>query len=455
MPGINYISLTNQYISGYYRLPKKPFWRNTLTIQVNQSVYNQYYNIFLKNSSGRQKNHFADQLTRTFFYIHFNWVLNQCSPVEISRDELQYVITNNPNQVTKYRDILESLHTISVSKSFKKYLSNGITKYNKEDYAYQALENLDSLVLSKKYIDIVYQIPDDKVHQIKEQIRINKSSIGPIIPSHNIYVSSSQPNDCPTMNYIRRCTALEDLLKTYQKLEYRDILGNIFASETEKLQRKPAVFKSDRDKRIYHYFHSLSSDVRSSSITLNGDYITEAFDIHNACFCFLYCLLDDTVSPSDRNRYYDLVMSGKFYEDVQLWVNKTYNTSWDRDYAKTNANAYLNLSNEKVERALKAKKSANVAKICVYRYFEENFPSIQQFICNNKDCLHNMINEAETKVMVNIWMTLYEQYNIEGVTLHDALYIRKCDYKQLKDNNISVEKMFKDNIDMYNFLTKI
>ena len=455
MPGINFIHIQIKYISEYYKITRNSLYYNDLTLQVNQSVRNQYYQLFYSKSSGHKKKCFADQLTKLFFYLHFRWVLNTCQPIHISIKELMTVIkANNDKRMARYIRILEETNAISVSRNFNTYYLKETKHYKQEMNSYNVLERIDCLDLSsKRYIKYLYFIPDYSLNQIKNQLSSINSSTPTTIPTiPYIGYAYSRASDCKPMDYTHKCSTLDELLKTYQRLEYHDLTGGIFTSETEKLQLKPAVFKADGDKRIYHRFHGLPSEIRSSYITLDGDYLTEAFDVHNAHFCFLYCLLDDTVTSSEKNRYYDLVMSGKFYEDVMNWVNNNMGSHWDREYAKTNANAYLNLSSEKVDRALKVKKSSNVAKVCVYRYFEENFPGIHQFICMNKDTLHNRMNEVETSVIFNIWKELRDVHGITGITLHDALYIRKVDYQSLKKNHLQVEKMFKDSIDMYNFI---
>jgi len=464
MEAINSIQQHTTYISKYYKLSKQSLYGSHLSVKVCLSAYNQYYDLFFSHSEGRQKSYFAEQLTRLFFYLHLNWLMNSCVAFNLSTKELMFTIrSNNVNQIARYKSILIDLNCIECSRAKETYYKNGFKLYKEGLSSYNLLEQISSIDLSSsKYKTIEYEIPSYSVHRVSkglDKFVINYSNIGitPILPY--IEESSSELLDSKPIDYTQRCNhyqyTLDTLLSTYQRLEYRDLSGGIFASETMKLQANPAVYKSDGDKRIYHYFHSLPSDVRNKSITLNGEYITECFDVHNAGFCFLYCLLDDTVEQAEKDRYYNLVMSGKFYEDVRDWVNRTMNTSWDREYAKINANAYINLPTSKVERALKAKKSANAAKICVYKYFEDNYPSIHRFICINKDNnLHKRINSVETSIMFNIGKTLFEKYGIESLTLHDALYITKGSARWLSDNNLTTKEMFKESIDCYHFIDK-
>ena len=112
---------------------------------------------------------------------------------------------------------------------------------------------------------------------------------------------------------------------------------------------------------------------RKSRLYLDGELLVENFDIHNAYWQFMNCILPDKINFTERNNFYKLTTSGLFYEDVRDWINKTFGANWTREDAKLYSNTYCNTTT-KYNETLKS----------VDAYFKENFPEIRNFIRNYK-----------------------------------------------------------------------
>ena len=96
------INSTN-YIQKYYDLTKCTVKLNQLKIRVLNSIYNQYFNYFLNNTTGRQKTHVAKQLCKLWFFIHFNCSLGNS---KLNTKLLGFVIgSTNTSQIAYYKNI--------------------------------------------------------------------------------------------------------------------------------------------------------------------------------------------------------------------------------------------------------------------------------------------------------------------------------------------------------------
>ena len=454
------------YIYKYYNLPKCTVKLNQLKIRVLTSIYNQYFNYFLNNTTGRQKRHVAEQLCKLWFFIHFNCSLGNS---KLSNELLGFVIgSTNRNQLISYKNKLNRLHLIEITNNLKEYRKDNKINYVQDITEYRILENIHYNLdfNSNVYKEIIYTTLD------MEYIKLIKSIISNIHIHPNppilIEVSSSQLSVCPSMSCARRYTALsefnfERFLSNYSRLEYKDLPGKIDEEETNKLRF--SIAKLNPDGRIYHRFHAINSYYRKSRLYLDGELLVENFDIHNAYWQFMNCILPDKINFTERNNFYKLTTSGLFYEDVRDWINKTFGANWTREDAKLYSNTYCNTTT-KYNETLKS----------VDAYFKENFPEIRNFIRNYKtekqsvtkkiinkhgkkvnhtttkkvSLIYKALNEAETKIMVmGICKELFENYGIEALTLHDGLYMKKSDYDYMQQNNIKTEDIFKKYLDLY------
>ena len=454
------------YIQKYYNLSKCTVKLNQLKIKVLTSIYNQYFNFFLNNTTGRQKTHVAKQLCKLWFFIHFNCSLGNS---KLSNELLGFVIgSTNRNQLISYKNKLNRLHLIEITNNLKEYTKDNKINYVQDITEYRILENIHYNLdfKSNVYKEIIYTTLDiDYIKQIKSIIsNIQILPDPPIL----IEVSSSQLPVCPSMSCARRCTTLttfdfERFLSNYSRLEYLNLLGELDKEETNMLHF--SIAKLNSDGRIYHRFHAINSYYRKTRLYLDGELLVENFDIHNAYWQFMNCILPDKINFTERNNFYKLTTSGLFYEDVRDWINKTFGANWTREDAKLYSNTYCNTTT-KYNETLKS----------VDAYFKENFPEIRNFIRNYKtekqsvtkkiinkhgkkvnhtttkkvSLIYKALNEAETKIMVmGICKELFENYGIEALTLHDGLYMKKSDYDYMQQNNIKTEDIFLKYLDIY------
>ena len=457
---------SENYIYKYYNLPKCTVKLNQLKIRVLTSIYNQYFNYFLNNTTGRQKRHVAEQLCKLWFFIHFNCSLGNS---KLSNELLGFVIgSTNRNQLISYKNKLNRLHLIEITNNLKEYRKDNKINYVQDITEYRILENIHYNLdfNSNVYKEIIYTTLD------MEYIKLIKSIISNIHIHPNppilIEVSSSQLPVCPSMSCARRYTALSEFnfdrfLSNYSRLEYLNLLGEVDKEETNMLHF--SIAKLNSDGRIYHRFHAISSYYRKSRLYLDGELLVENFDIHNAYWQFMNCILPDKINFTERNNFYKLTTSGLFYEDVRDWINRTFDAHWTREDAKLYSNTYCNTTT-KYNETLKS----------VDAYFKENFPEIRNFIRNYKtekqrvtkkiinkhgkkvnhtttkkvSLIYKALNEAETKIMVmGICKELFENYGIEALTLHDGLYMKKSDYDYMQQNNIKTEDIFLKYLDIY------
>lgn len=435
------------YIQKYYQLSKCSAKLPLLKIKVLGSIYNQYYEIFLKTVTGRQAEHVTKKLCKLWFFIHFNCSLENS---KLNSNLLAFSIgSNNKNQLVYYKNILKNIKLIEVHKEFKKYTKDNVISYNQENDSYSYNERESNLDFSSNtYIDLVYTIVDNSY--IKQ--------IGSLIKNYNnnpipyIHVSSSQLTVSPAISCTSRCSfSFEEYLQIYSRLNYKNLVGEIDAQLSDKLHYSVASLHDDN--RVYHYFHSIPSSLRQSRVFLDNEVLVEAFDIHNSQHTLLNCLLDDTIPETEKDRWYNLTISGKFYEDLRDWVNRTSGGNWSREDAKLYANKYYNIKNKSLDKAKESKSTRFAAEVWVDKYFEDVFPNVRLFIYSNKEGLHNRINQIETNIMIySICKELYENYGIEAITVHDGLYMKQSDYNYLITNKISISQMFLNYLTISKFI---
>lgn len=452
------------YIQKYYNLPKCTVKLNQLKIRVLNSIYNQYFNLFLNNTTSRQKTHVAEQLCKLWFFIHFNCSLGNS---KLNTKLLGFVIgSTNSKQIAYYKNILKNLKLIQTTINLNEYTKDNKINYAQDNTEYIILENIHYNLdfNSNVYKEIVYTTLDMGYIKLIKSIIISNIQILPD-PPILIEDTSSQLSVCLSMSCARRCTAFnfDKFLSNYSRLEYLNLLGEVDKEETNMLHF--SIAKLNSDGRIYHRFHAISSYYRKTRLYLDGELLAENFDIHNAYWQFMNCILPDKINFTERNNFYKLTTSGLFYEDVRDWINRTFDAHWTREDAKLYSNTYCNTTT-KYNETLKS----------VDAYFKENFPEIRNFIRNYKtekqrvtkkiinkhgkkvnhtttkkvSLIYKALNEAETKIMVmGICKELFENYGIEALTLHDGLYMKKSDYDYMQQNNIKTEDIFKKYLDLY------
>ena len=236
----------------------------------------------------------------------------------------------------------------------------------------------------------------------------------------------------------------ENFCKRYADLTYVNLYGEIDIEETRKLAH-PAHHTKNSPHRFYHYFHSIPKELRSR-LRLEGEEIVELFDIHN---CAL--LMVNFVLPEPDEYFEKLTLSGKIYETIRDWVNMTYGCNWDREFTKSAANKYLNISNWKLDKAEIYDKSINKDAYYVSQFFKNECPNVYNYIrnthqCTSKEVYRNFTKELEKNesyiIVDNICKELWNNFSVECISLHDSIWCKKSDFEKFA-NKYSVKEKIK------------
>lgn len=235
----------------------------------------------------------------------------------------------------------------------------------------------------------------------------------------------------------------ENFCKRYADLTYVNLYGEIDIEETRKLAH-PAHHTKNSPHRFYHYFHSILKELRSR-LRLDGEEIIELFDIHN---CAL--LMVNFVLPEPDEYFEKLTLSGKIYEKICGWVNFNYGTKWNRDFTKSAANKYLNISNWKLDKAEIYDKSINKDAYYVSQFFKNECPNVYNYIRNTHQCTSKQVycnftkelEKFESYVIVdNICKEIWNKFGCKVISLHDSVWCKKSDYDKIKDNYSKINKV--------------
>lgn len=253
----------------------------------------------------------------------------------------------------------------------------------------------------------------------------------------DIAVEHSFDNIKPATNHINNSDLLSDMNNIYKSLRVNtgypenDIMINAKLANTD---------ARIADGRVYHPFHSVSRDIRETSLYMNnGDRFIEMFDIHNCQYTMLASLLDNSVPEYECELYTDLCLSGKFYESVAEYIWGDGN--FYREDAKRACAKYLNVTTKKILNARKRVDmklpAANADVAEVDKYFEDKFRHIRNFIIKTKgnghNILHLLLNKTETNIVTfHLVRILREKYGMKtAVSLHDAIYCSATEFMNI------------------------
>ena len=197
--------------------------------------------------------------------------------------------------------------------------------------------------------------------------------------------------------------------------------------------------------------------------------LVEVFDVSNCQHTLLNALISNlsSIPEDEKRRYYEITCSGKFYEDISAYFSCLHDRSkgfYDRQFIKEAVNKYYNVTNRVIQNAHSHISNQNIATID--DYFKDNFPHIRKYILRNREKafpddkekklnkLHLKLNEVETNIITReiCINELLNKYHIKAISLHDGIYMKQSDYQSLKENNISLEKMFFDKLFLYSFI---
>lgn len=223
--------------------------------------------------------------------------------------------------------------------------------------------------------------------------------------------------------------------------------------------------------RIYYAFVNTSKELRKY-ITLFGVFLVEGYDVHN-CFFVLMCFYfkDNPFIPHEEyERYRDLVVSGKFYEDVQAYGKNYYHQKYEkeqdlsfifkedsmtRDKVKTDLQSFRNsTASERRRPGWKDSTTGRwVSRDLSYidAYFREKFPNIFKYLDNwervpktdnqrgTSKRLQSDISRIETRIMSRITRDLYK-LGYHPVQLHDGIFVPKNE--KTEEFNTAIQNLF-------------
>ena len=263
--------------------------------------------------------------------------------------------------------------------------------------------------------------------------------------------------DCDITRKVTWNLKWTDIFKSfYNKLTFacENPLTNVSKTNAFKNTK---CFLHPEDLRFYHPFHSVKRNIRKY-VKLDGEPLVEKFDVHNCHYALLNALIknEPSIPQEEKDRYWKLtVEDGRLYEEIADFSSSTRQQIKEKGCAK-----YLNYRNETLEQLRRLDEDDNAPKkkvsndeyryvIMVDKFFEAVFPNIRKYVFSIKSkdfhSLHRDLNMIETEILVyNIAYTLYTQYNIKALTLHDGIYVKESDALKMNELNISTEIMFKD-----------
>lgn len=266
-----------------------------------------------------------------------------------------------------------------------------------------------------------------------------------------------------------------------------------------------------KDGRIHHKFHELSKEIRENEVMMDGEHITEVWDLHNAFFVLLYSKLLSMQKidvEDDVEAFGELVMSGKLYDDIQsMFARMGYNVN--RDKVKEILNRYKNTTRSKLLYPNGNRRGSasldwfikrynygdlNVAFYCfnngyipswqaelvirhligcVDGYFEYRFPTARNYLIDyptrteTEEYVTPKTKQKKTKEKVisnlqrditplefrliscGVCRTLLQEYGIKCLTVHDAIYVKVSDAIRIGNEEINIDRLLLGELEVF------
>lgn len=247
-------------------------------------------------------------------------------------------------------------------------------------------------------------------------------------------------------NKIEKTLKLE-YMDTFDAVDYTEILKNRFSkinffdnygsytSRTVDIIREnmalPAVVTACG--RFDHQFHRMHKDERAMCCFLDGERLLEKFDIPNSSAYSLLILLSRMMSMGECSvpqpefeNFKKFVFSGKTYEKMMEWSSRFHTMT--REEMKSNFQFFLCSLNDNQ----KNQKWKCVTGKYLNRFFPNIFKTIRRFKsiknAKNEDVneLCGQLQKIETEIISRMLFKL-ELNGIEGVSVHDAIYLKESD----------------------------
>ena len=299
---------------------------------------------------------------------------------------------------------------------------------------------------SDKFIEYKYGLNIDSLNKLKKRIDSSRTLLyikrgndsNEVIDSQYFtYEDRTEMNEWEEIISKRMSKITVNLSSLYQHQ------GNDF----KKLYWVGRIIKSTPDKdvifshgRLYRnpYWHCLPKEFRQYCVYDNEEKMMEVFDVKN-CFATLTLkLLEGNVPDDEYDRFKRTVKTG-IYEDIAAQT-----VEYDRNDMKKPFCHWL-FSNSKTK-----KLPINQKFTIVRNYFKNEFPNIFNFLLNypeveveengkkvKKSKLSVDCQWIENKLVLNTlakWVE--EKFNVEVVTLHDAICVKENDFLKVDPNEV-------------------
>ena len=381
-------------------------------------------------------------------YAFLCW-MNKNGQYHIDKRDLATVtFSRHEDRLSKAIALLEDNGLISTRYKINSKKSRRYYTYN--TYAFDYKQTSDRTEVYE------YDIPLGSNH-----ILIGKQSkTGDIINT----LSSSLFHICPTdsHSYNNVDTFEKQFLGWYDELSF----GNMVV---------PTGRFSEKDKRFYHYFHTMPKEERLLTVRWDGEHVVEVWDAHSAFFIVMGYYLKyfkEYETEKERDEFTkeaDLIMklavNDRLYSSLQKYHNdhaQSPVTCITRDGMKKEVQRYISKSYKRLFNKNGERTKYLDAQWCRYidEYFQRNFPNIRLWILNyprhkeTKDVVdgngmtHNnqlvSVSEIHHDVMpfefklisMGLCKDLYKLYKIKSVTVHDAIYMKASDADKISSSTI-------------------
>lgn len=269
------------------------------------------------------------------------------------------------------------------------------------------------------------------------------------------------------------------------------------------------------DGRIHHRFHELSRKERETYVVWDDEQIEEIWDAHNMFFTLMFCDMSTKKIALPKykelvlsgNMYTDVaafisqkcgvqIPREKAKELLQQYKNTLPQKLVRRDGGYSGSINWIIRNNaqygwtEKVAINKWADNSMTDGEMkgasqymlrFADEYFKCNYPKVRDYImgystreekggtytkyykktgktvvCHKKgkviSNLQRDLTKYETEIVSNrICQQLYEQYGIKSVSVHDAIYVKKSDAEKIRNNGISIDDLFRKEVEAYEY----
>ena len=198
------------------------------------------------------------------------------------------------------------------------------------------------------------------------------------------------------------------------------------------------------DGRIYSKFHTLKRILRND-LKLCGEKITEVFDISHCYPTLLAVLIGGRLEEKVVKHYRNYIMKNDIYLDAldEAGIEKT---KENRNKIKPYFNKFILSTKKDIKRNLKWEDENNDPRIfaAVVKFFKNRFPEIFDFIINyetttkivngkKKKTIKTLAHDLQ-KIEKIIIDELTSKLEVPYLTLHDAIYLKESDVKNIKIN---------------------